>query len=153
METIEIKFNGTDITDKIMVINQLRVKELKDKDGNTEFDNYAITSDEYDYIKDFLAAGAAEMGEMVAPLTSGITDAVSLVDPFGVTIVDNGNNNKNNTTVLTKQFEEFMIATVLYKWYEMKGLFDDFKLWSSKAQAHKLNIMHLAMFTNSIRST
>jgi len=121
---IEIRFSTDELFPKIMMTNQLRAMEIITKEGQPKFDNYSITEDEKEYIETFLSDIAAEMGD----IASGVLDTVYTTSPFGVTIKDKEMYNTENIKILKKQFEDFMIKSVLYKWYLIKGLFDEYKL-------------------------
>ena len=149
---IDIKFTIEELMELVMPISQLRAKDIKDKDGVSQFENLSITEDDKDLVEMYSEDIVEEMGDMLVYLTSSIPGAISDVSPYGVTITDNGNHNKNSEKTLKAQFKEFFKASILYNWYNTKGVVNDTKVWEAKAMAIKLKIVNESLFHFSMRS-
>lgn len=129
-----------DLFEDIKALNQIRVKELKNKDGKSEFENYSITGDEEEAIKVLLENATHELVELCIKQSSGITDGVIInesvggKDSYGCRINDHEAYNPNSLKNVDNGFKQLLYASVLMQWYEVKGLQSEFALWAAKLE-------------------
>lgn len=121
----------------IMPLNQIRVKELKDKDNKILFENFAITEDDKDTIIIFIKNAVFDLVSVTLPITSGVIDAAKIEDPYGIVVKNNLGYNSNVKPMVENLFKQFIVASVLMQWYEIKGLGEDVKLWFLKLERLK----------------
>lgn len=137
---LEYSFSFDSLLDEIMRVNQLRVKEIYDKDNNILFENYSITESDADTVVLFIKNAVFELVDISLPLMSGVTGAVKTENPYGVIVNNNGNANEAAKESLENAFKQVIVLSVLAQWYEIKGLSEEFKLWNMKLDRLKTDV-------------
>lgn len=147
----EYSFSFDEIMKEVQTINQLRVKEIYDKDNNVKFDDYAISDDDGDTVKIFVKNAVFDLVEISASLMSELTNAVKVDDPYGVMVKNNESVNESIKLAVKNSFKQVIVSSVLKQWYEMKGLAEDFKLWSMNLERLKEGDVKKRIFLLKLR--
>lgn len=147
----EYSFSLDVLMDEIMRINQLRVKEIHNKDNSILFENYAIKESDEETIIFFVKNAVYDIVDVTAPLMSGLTGAVKNENPYGVVVKNLGNANSSVKESVENSFKQVIVSSVLMQWYEMKGLVDDMKLWAMKLERLKKEVVSKRLMQLKIR--
>jgi hypothetical protein len=107
-----------------------RAKTIKDQQGKSQTDDYAMSEAERDAFLVFLDYAVRNVFSELVKLTKGVTNSVFVnvdiagppaVPASGFSIIDNGNFNENVLGLVDIHARESIILYILKDWYKIIG--------------------------------
>lgn len=120
-QTIKFSYPINDIFKKASRASAFSARGMRDKEGNSLFDDYSLTDDEMDIFEQGLDSILPDIYNKIIKLTSGVENAYDLDEELSEVIFiiqDNNAYNKNTLILVDKSFEECLIEGSLMAWYK-----------------------------------
>jgi len=135
-KTLTFYYPKTQLFNNVKLYTTYRAKMIRDKDGTSQIDNYAMTDDEVDAFEIFAKEAIINLFQLVLKMANGIDDAVTIkgtytdsssvahLEVYAVTINDEEAFNENNLYTAEDGIKQFLHASIMSAWYSLVGLTD-----------------------------
>ncbi len=130
-ENGEIKFSYEieKMFNSISLRTSYKAKSVKDDTGESQLDDIALSQDEKDIMKEFLADGVYEIFTKLFKITEGVSESIffdtGIPKSYGGSIKDNEAFNVNLLPAIDKKIERALRYFVLSDWYSSVSLKND----------------------------
>ena len=152
-EPAKIRFDYTtdEIFNSVSLRSTYRANMTKLADGESQLDDIAISQDELDIVKEFLAESVYDIAAELFKITEGISLSVyvdtvltdATLASNGFEIKDNAAFNANLLPSLDKKIENTIRYSILREWYASTGLLNDMKINQDMARANLIKVKNL----------
>lgn len=117
---VSFSYEVNDIFNKVAMKSAYNAKNIRNKDGQSLVDDFAITEDEKDIFQQCLRSVLPEIYSIVLKITSGVSDAFNF-DVTGATVslsvMDNEAYNENILSLVEQSISECLVEGTLMEWY------------------------------------
>lgn len=150
--TIKFSYSANDIFKKAARASAFSARGMRDKEGNSMFEDYSLTEDEIDIFEQGLESILPDIYGKILKLMPDIDSEYESSSEVVFTIRDNGAYNKNALILVDKSFEECLIDGSLMAWYKNCLNADLFELYSQSFNGC-LEKLYNRMFQLKIKKT
>jgi outer membrane lipoprotein-sorting protein len=132
-------YTEDNLHNNVMIRTMYRAKNIRDNEGNSLIDDYAISEDEKDAFALFLSSAIHEAFNQVMKMTTGVSDALIINEPaddvfdtvpagledttvvYGFKVKDHEAYNDNNIILVDEGVKSLVETQIMRDWYEMVG--------------------------------
>jgi len=126
---ITFYYQSKNMFDNVSLRTMYRAKTLLNEKGEAMIDEYAMSADEEDAFKIFIADAVNDAFQIVLKMTTGVTDALildqsvpisdnqAIVNCYGFKIVDEDAYNDNNLLTVDDGVKKYILYHVLASWW------------------------------------
>jgi hypothetical protein len=133
-DRIEFYFTTEGLFSEVSLRTHYRAKTIKDQQGKSQVNDYAISEAERDAFNVFLDYAVKNVFFEMIKLTKGVTSSLfvnvdqggSVLEASGFSIVDNGSFNDNVLDLVDTKCRESIMLYIMKEWYKMIGLAEEY---------------------------
>lgn len=153
------------VFNNVMIRSMYRAKTIKDGNGESQIDEYALSEDEKDAFVIFIKKAIHDAFNHVMKMTTGVPDALILGQTgtevfaatlpdgvlandiiYGFMIKDHEAYNENNIALVDEGIKNLIEANIMREWYEMVGHDAETAKMYQKYQAIKSDLITKRLF-------
>lgn len=146
--------------DNISLRTMYRARTLLDGKGESQIDDYAMSTDELDAFLVFIRQAVNDAFDVVLKMTTGIDtqpvfiDETIIIEPgavdhpnvYGFKIVDEEAYNENNLYTVDDGIKKYLDYHILAAWYEMVGHVEENAKWMAKRNDARTDLITRKLF-------
>jgi hypothetical protein len=151
-------YSKQSLFDNVSLRTMYRAKNLKDQQGESQIDDYAMSSDEMDAFNLFIETAVYDAFSIVAKMTTGTTSPIVLnediipttggeiTDAYGFKILDEAAYNPNILYSVDDGVQQYIISHIMSAWYDLVGHDAEFAKWEAKKNAIRTDLITKRLF-------